>query len=610
MYCYACGFFNPEDTPICVNCGARLITNANPRFGTMEEFDNDNVIAQVFSKFESNFSSLFEELQELKDRIGDMEQDTVVLRNGLASLADLLSEKGLIKHEKFSHMWEDRILMDIQTREERERFMAHKENILMMYAGRNRKSFERLILDAEEMIQGGEMEEGVHLLERALKRDRRNYRLAFYLGQTFYLRGNLQRSRTYFQKALSVNPDDYDGNLYMGLVMNDLGEIELAVRYLNAAIEISPEFYLPFFTLGTIFYFEANLRLAEFFLEEALERERLPEILFFMALVKKDGRQRRKAEQLLLETIEADPTFEDAYYYLGMVYMELGWTKKARLMFEQVLQLNPSRLELVRPASLEGEGLAYVQHNEEILKLLHRCDEYANRREHDRAVSYCRTLLAMEPSNPLILVHLAMYLADGERLEEAAFQADKVLAQDVPEGMGLVAFSIRHSALKASGQLMEAVKLARKVMDRYPSEYAQTLLHVNLAVDYAELRKEKNAEHHGKEGLKMSPRELRHLALDGLAWVNYRKGQLVKARELLQESLTLAPANPLALYHLGIVLLSMRKRNEAEQILKKLLELREEGSPFPKNLILSIREHLTTMVQHDSIERTDTETDQ
>ncbi len=610
MYCYACGFFNPEDTPICVNCAARLITNTNPRFGTMEEFDKDNVIAQVFSKFENNFSSMFEELQELRTRITNLEQDTVVVRNGLASLVDLLSEKGLIKQEKFSHMWEDRILTDIQTREERERFLTHKENILMMYGGRNRKDFERLILDAEEMINGGEMDDGVHMLERALKRDARNYRLAFYLGQTFYMRGDLKRSRTYFQKALAVNPDDYDGNLYMGLVLTDLGDVEKAVRHLNEAIEISPDFYLPFFTLGTIFYFDGNLKLADFFLGEALERDRLPEILFFLALVKKDSKQRKKAEELLLETIEADPAFEDAYYYLGMVYMELGWTKKARIMFEQVLQLNPSRLELVRPPHLEGEGLAYVQHNEEILRLLHKCDGYANKREHDRAVSYCRTLLAMEPSNPLILVHLAMYLAEGERLEEAAFQADKVLAQDVPESMALVAFSIRHSALKAAGQLEEAVALAKRIMKRYDSAYAHTLIHINLANDYAELALEAEAEHHGKAGLKISPRELRHLALDALAWTNYKKRQYEKARELLQESLSLDPTNSLALYHLGIVLLSMRKRKEAEHILKKLLELREEGSPFSKTLILSIREHLTSLEQHEPVDRTDPEPDQ
>lgn len=610
MYCYACGFFNPEDTPVCMNCGARLITNANPRFGTMEEFDKDNILAQVFSKFENNFSSLFEELQDVKQRMATLEQDTVVLRNGLVSLVELLAQKDLIKQEKFSHMWEDRILSDIQNREERDRFITQKEDILMMYRGRNRKGFEGLIQDAEDRITGGEMDGGILTLERALKRDPKNYRLAFYLGQTFYMRGDLKKSLGFFRKALTVNPDDYECNLYVGLVLNDMGEIEEAVRYLNAAIEISPDFYLPYFTLGTIFYFDGNLRLADFFLDQSLDRERLPEILFFMALVKKDSGQKRKSEKLLLETIETDPAFEDAYYYLGMVYLELGWTKKAREMFEQVLTLNPSRMELVRPPALEGEGIAYVRHNEEILKLLKKCDEYARQREPERAINYCRSLLAVEKDNPLILVHLAMYLADSERLEEAAFQADKILSMDVPESMALVAYSIRHSALKSAGDLDAAVQLSHEIMETYPSDYSRTLCLAFLAMDKAEQGKFAEAEAYGKDGLKISPRELRHHALDALAWVNYRKGNAGKARELLQESLSLSPANPLALYHLGIALLSMRKRREAEQILKKLMELRDEGSPFPRNLIASIREHLSSTEQHDHASTTDPEPDE
>ncbi len=607
MYCYLCGFYNPEDVPICSNCGARLITNANPRFGTLEEFDKDNVIAQVFSKFESNFSNLFEEITELKRRIAALDQDVVVLRNGLLSLVEMLSEKNLIQREKFSHIWENRILSDIQNQEERERFHSHKENILMMFHGRNREAFQQLVLDAELLIEEGELEEGLKLLEKALKKNPENYRLSFYLGQTYYMRSDLKLARKFLRQTLVNHPNDYDANLFLGLVYNDTGEIEEAVSHLNRAIEISSEFHLPFFTLGTIFYFEGNLKLADFFLTMALEREKLPEILFFMALVKRDMGQPKKAKELLLATIETDPTFEDAYYYLGMVYLELGWSRKAQKMFEEVLQLNPSRLELVRPFELDDESLSYVRHNEEIMKLLERCDKFAEKREHHRAIAYCRGLLAVEQGNPLVMVHLAMYLADSDQLEEAALLSERILSQDIPEGMGLAAYSIRHSALKAMGKMEEAVGLAHEMMERYPSNYARTLGYVHLAMDLCELRNLPDAESCAKTGLKISERDLRHHALDALAWVNFRKGKPEKAYELLEESLSLSPGNPLALYHLGIVLLSLKRRKEAEQILKKLLELREEGSPFPKHLIVSIREHLSALKKREDVERKDSE---
>ncbi len=607
MYCFVCGFYNPEDAPICSNCGTRLITNANPRFGTLEEFDKDNIIAQVFSKFESNFSDLFEELGEMRRKIAALDQDVVVLRTGLLSLVEILSEKGLIQRDKFSHIWENRILSDIQNKEERERFQAYKENILMMFHGRNREGFKQLVQEAESLIDVGELDEGLEMLEKALKKDPQNYRLSFYLGQTFYMRSDLKRARKFFQQTLESHPGDYDANLFLGLVYNDTGEIEEAVEHLNKAVEISSEFYLPFFTLGTIFYFEGNLKLADFFLTMALEREKLPEILFFMALVKKDMNQPKKAEKLLLETIETDPGFEDAYYYLGMVYLELGWSRKAQEMFEEVLQLNPSRLELVRPFEIDDESLSYIKHNEEIMKLLEKCDKFAEKREHHRAIAYCRGLLSVEQGNPLVMVHLAMYLVDSEQLEEAALLAERILSQDVPEGMGLAAYSIRHSALKASGQMEEAVELAHEMMERFTSNYAKTLGYVHLAMDLCELKNLRDAEEYAKTGLKISDRDLRHHALDALAWVNFRKGKLEKAYELLEESLSLSPGNPMALYHLGIVLLSMKRRKEAEQILKKLLELREEGSPFPKHLIMSIRDHLSALKKHGNTDGTDPE---
>jgi len=145
------------------------------------------------------------------------------------------------------------------------------------------------------------------------------------------------------------------------------------------------------------------------------------------------------------------------------------------------------------------------------------------------------------------------------------------------------------------------------MMERYPSDYAKTLGYVYLAMDLCELESLSDADECAKTGLKISARDLRHQALDALAWVNYRKGKLDKAYELLQESLSLSPGNPLALYHLGIVLLSMKRKREAEQILKKLLELREEGSPFPKHLIMSIREHLSALKKHGSPDKKDPE---
>lgn len=602
MYCYNCGFLNPEETPICINCGTKLVANANPKFGNLEEFDQDNIFTQVLSKFENNFSEIFEELMILQDKNVELDHEIVLLKSGLSSLVELLSEKDVIKHDKFSHIWENSIINDIKIKEEKERFLDQKESIVLMHKGKQKSSFKKIILKAEETILNGDLDHGIDILTEALKKDSQNYRLAFYIGQSLYMRGELKKAKKYFLQTFKNNKDDYDTNLYLGLICNDQGDTKNAVEYLNNAIEISPDYYLPYFTLGTVFFFEENYPLSEFFLTLAIEKEKMPEILFFMALLKRDMGQKRKAEEFFLETIALEPDFEDAYYYLGMLYLSLGWTKKAQNMLSKMQNLNPSKLDFPTLDSLDKIDPSWVEKNENVHKTLRRCDSFARKKDFDLAVTHCRNLVKSEPNNPIILMRFAVYLAESGRLEEASIIADKIISINPVDEIAISAYNLKHNYLRTIGNYLEAKALMIQLFATIKSDYATAQAYSNQAFDCLDLGEIKQAEECAKAGLKKAPRELRHYALDALAWVNYKKNNLEKAYELLKESLSVNPANPVAVYHLGIVLLSLRKSKDAEKMFKRLLDLREEGSPFPTHLIKSIKEHLGSLRQNEDSE--------
>jgi tetratricopeptide (TPR) repeat protein len=602
MYCHNCGFFNPDEAPICINCGTKLVANASPKFGNLDEFDQDNIFAQVLSKFENNFSDIFEDLTSLQEKTKELEHEIVLLKSGLSSLVELLSEKDVIKHDKFSHVWENSIINDIKNKEEKERFLDQKESIVLMHKGKHKNAFRKTMLKAEEFIVNGDLDSGMEILADALKKDSSNYRLAFYLGQSLYMRGELKKAKKYFLQAYKNNKDDYDTNLYLGLICNDQGQTEDAIEYLNNAIEISPDYYLPYFTLGTIFFFEENYPLAEFFLSLALEKEKMPEILFFLALLKRDMGQKRKAEKLFLETIEVEPEFEDAYYYLGMLYLSLGWTKKAENMLSKMQNLNPSKLDFPTLESLDKIDPEWVEKNETVHKILRRCESFARKKEYDLAVNHCRNLVKNDPDNPLILARFAIYLAESDRLEEASVIADKIISLDSTEEIAITAYNIKHNYLRTTGNFLEAKALMIQLATKIKSDFAKAQAYSNQAFDCIDLGELQEAEECAKAGLKKAPRELRHYALDALAWVNYKKNNLNKAYELLKESLSVKPANPVAVYHLGIVLLALRKTKDAEKMFKRLFDLREEGSPFPTHLIKSIKEHLGSLRQNEDIE--------
>ncbi|MCK7473647.1 MAG: hypothetical protein MZV49_09220 [Rhodopseudomonas palustris] len=138
----------------------------------------------------------------LKERISDPEEDLVVLRNGILSLVEVLSEKDIIQNQKFSHLWENRIMSDIHQSEERIRFLENKEGILMLHKSRDRSPFESLIQEAEDFIRSGNIESALDVLKKALRKDTGNYRLHYYIAQTLYLHQDMKQAMKHFRKAV------------------------------------------------------------------------------------------------------------------------------------------------------------------------------------------------------------------------------------------------------------------------------------------------------------------------------------------------------------------------------------------------------------------------
>jgi cytochrome c-type biogenesis protein CcmH/NrfG len=63
------------------------------------------------------------------------------------------------------------------------------------------------------------------------------------------------------------------------------------------------------------------------------------------------------AVKRLEEAVRADPGFEEAWYLLGLAYLDRRWRKKALDAFRRAQNLNPRKLryqDLVRDLTLQG----------------------------------------------------------------------------------------------------------------------------------------------------------------------------------------------------------------------------------------------------------------
>ncbi len=578
MICHKCGFLNPSNTNICLKCGAKLITNTNPKFGDLSEFDSNNLVAQLVSRFEDNFSTIFETIEHLEERTKQLETQILELQSGLFTLVDLLAEKKLIKKEKFSHIWENNIILDTAAEEEKEMFLSMKEEMLLIEPKSRKENLELLLNKAEELYKKRKREKAIEELERGATTHKNNYKLYLFLGQVFYRRKDYIKAIEYLFKAYALQPDDYDINLYLGITLNEIEESEKAQDFLLKAIEINPDNYLPFYTLGTIYFFEENYKAAELFLIQALDIEEKAGALFFLGLIYKNTNRKKKAEKCFKKVIELEPDFEDAYYYLGIIYLELNWHKKAKAMFEKVLSLNPSRLELNAFKTGKSYDFEGIQLNEEFRKIAKDCEKLIEEGYGEEGIECYQNLLKEFPENPEIILKLSTVFIDRGETHKGIELASGLLNKKLNENTLLHAYNIIHSGLLIEKRIEEAHKKMREFLKKAKSESSKSMAYTIIAFDLIEMGKIDRAIEYAKKGLNLASRDFRHIALDALGWANYKKGRFKKALELLNESITIEPNNLSTLYHLGMTYLALKKKNEARRVFLKLIELKESDT--------------------------------
>lgn len=576
MICHKCGFLNPGNTKICLSCGAKLFANTNPKFGDLSEFDSENVVTQLISRFEENFSEIFETIDILNARTEKLENEIIALKSGLFTLVDLLSEKNLIKREKFSHVWEDNLLQNMAIEKEKDKFLFLKDEILLVENQRKKEQLAQTLNEVETLYFSGKGEEAVEQLEKASKKHKNNYKLHLFLGEVYYKKRDYAKAIEHLIKSFTLNPDDYETNLFLGIALNEIGKKQKAEEFLLKAIDLNQKEFMPYYVLGVIYFHEEKYRIAEFFLLQALELRKTPEILFFLGLIYKNLNKKRKAEKFLKEAIELDPYFENAFYHLGMIYLDLNWHKKAKVMFERVLSLNPLRFELNAFKKGKKYDFSGIQLNEEINKITKECEKQYEKGNTEEAIKCYEKILREIPDNPQLLLTTAELLIENGDAQKGIELAEKVLKNTKNENTLFHAYSIMHRGFTLQDRHEEALSLMENFLKKTKSKYAKAFANILIAFDLIKLEKPEKASEHAKSALKLSTRDLRPFALDALGWANYRLKRYEKAEELLKESLLIDPNNSLTIYHLGIVNIALGKQKEALKLFEKLINLEDE----------------------------------
>lgn len=600
MFCQACGHRNPDDEEFCGRCHSKLLVLSGVGVvedsgETQEEIPFDEHLLERISTLEDVVKRTGEAVKSLFESLGNLEKNLFVAHTGILALQETLQRSGAVRSEEVLDLWETKMDERMQAVEKKDRFLERRDRIAARFSGEDRAEFSRKLREAEFAILALDADRGVRLLEELYKLDRQNTELGFYLGETFFSAGDLERASGYFRKVLAVDPQHFESLLYSGISASESGDSRNAEVFLNAAVQRKTEAFLPHFALGALHAHDSRWADAEKALERALEVAPVYSALVLLGTVLREKGELNRAIDVFEQARAQQPDSEDAIYQLGLCYLEKNWPKRALDCFQEALEKNPKRLEF-------QEAVRLLERRRAVLpavagpgaEAFREAEESASRGFLRRARELYRKALEAEPANSTIRISFALLSASLGFWREAIAACREVLAQNPEDVVAAAACSTLSESLRAEGKPNEAVRFVREFLETHPSQTAQAIGYYELATNLAESGEDlDSALDYAGRALSAAPEELKPYPLAALGWVHYKRQEFDRAIDCLRKSSERAAA-PTTFRHLGMAYLAAGRPEEAKAAFTKAKTV-ARGGALEDRMLQQVRSNLRLM---------------
>jgi tetratricopeptide (TPR) repeat protein len=224
-----------------------------------------------------------------------------------------------------------------------------------------------LLALAAELLRAGRPADAIAPLSDAALLQPSNAIIQHDLGLACLEVGRVPDAIAALQRAVASNPRYTDAYFRLGIAMEKLGDIGGAIVAYDHAIKQLPSLTEAWFRAGALVYTVGHVAEAIGCFQRAAAtggRTSFGLLGKARALLIEDRNQ--EAEQILRETLVADPRNAMAYDLLGSVLSELGRFEEARACFERTVAIAPllagSYYDLVRcrPVTSGDKGLLHA----------------------------------------------------------------------------------------------------------------------------------------------------------------------------------------------------------------------------------------------------------
>ncbi len=346
-------------------------------------------------------------------------------------------------------------------------------------------------------------------LVRALTKNPGNKQLTLAIVKLYETQKDVAKARNILKQSLKLHPDD-------PVLLKMAGELELkeknfkeAEGYFKRILEIQPRSPLGPMEMGKLMLAQKKFALAEQWFKKAQDMDNgWEKALPALVQLYLDTKQDSKALSLLRSEAEKRPDSPLAQYYYGKLLARIGKNAEAERALNKALRLAPKWL-------LPYRDLANL---------------YLKENKIDKAIAGLKTLLEKDPTMSTALSLATLYEYKGD------YQA--------------------------------SLSIYKSLLEKYGNS---PLLTNNIAYIYAEHfndeKKLKDAQSLILQALSQDPNDPNFL--DTAGWIEYKLGNLNKARDYLQKALDIDPNQAIIKLHLAQVAYDLGQKKLAYDLLKK-----------------------------------------
>jgi tetratricopeptide (TPR) repeat protein len=293
------------------------------------------------------------------------------------------------------------------------------------------------------LVERGDADEAVGLMEGTLRLDPSNAEAHRALGDALRARGELDRALDSHRQAVELNPEDWRLHTELGATHARAGSYELALVSFQRAAELTPDNPIARSNLGALYHFQGQ------YPEAAREFQRAVEL-------------------------KPDPK---VYANLGTLYFFQGLFRESAEAFERSVELGANNL--INWGNL-GDAYRWIPG-----------EETRSRTAYSAAVRLLREKLAADADNPELLSRLAVYLAKLGEHDEAGALAERVESLGEPGANELFRLVlVRELAGDREGALVTLERALRAGYSVWEVQNEPELLSLREDVRYHELLSE------------------------------------------------------------------------------------------------------------------------